>query len=621
MPISQDRTTPARGPSPPRALRLTAPQPRNAGFAVASVPLRTWEQVQIGRISGLEGSLSRPGRGPDEAGHPGGPDPLANPGRGGTLLDPPAAVPAAPFADLAAIVEASPDVIYRADRAGRLIYLNPSGRKALGIEVGADLGGHTLASLHGPGDRATLRERVLPMALRDGTWTGFLGIRLPDGRDLPASLAFQAHRDADGNLQSYSAIFRDLSDASGRIAEAERARERAEADAQAKSELLARLGHELRTPLTSILGFAEYLVRAEELGSPATDRLDCLNLVRRNGFCLVELLDDMLDLSRIELGNLVPVTSACSPLAIAEDVAALLSRRAEEKGLRLEIAASDTLPGLVETDPLRVRQILINLVGNAIKFTEAGSVRIELSLAVRGGPGAPLALMVEVADTGPGLTPEQVARLGELFYQGDPGRPRDELGGTGLGLAISWQLAHRLGGSIDVTSTPGLGSRFRLTVPVRDPESAIDAVPVSGAGEVAFGDVRLDCRILLAEDVPSSRRAIAVCLEMAGAEVVAVGNGLDAVEAALSAERSGMPFDVVLLDIQMPVLDGPGAIRSLRHQGYARPVIVLTAESSRQDHSEYADLGCDGCVSKPVDWAELIGLIREHTGRREGGVR
>ncbi len=603
-------TSAQKSPSPARGNPL-ARGPHAAGDR-PFMPLRAWEcdpSPQVSRPSRLDAALSRPGPDPDAPEGPATGDASVAAPRIHTAppVAEPAPPPTVPADDLAAIVEASTDLIYRSDPAGRLVYLNRAGRSALGLGPGDPLDGLTLTSLHSPEDSATLRDRILPVAIRDGSWSGDLGVALADGAVLHASLALQAHRDASGSLRGFSATLRDHSAWMGRIARAEEAKATAEAESRAKIDLLARMSHELRTPLTSILGFVDYLIGAEEAGKPAVDRPECLNLIRRNGFYLVDLLNDLLDLSKLELGTLVPVRSACSPLAVAGEVAALLGRRASEKQLSLDVMAIGPLPDALETDPLRLRQILINLVGNAVKFTERGGVRVELGLECQGPAER---LRVDVIDTGPGLTADQVARLGEAFYQGDPARPRDELGGTGLGLSICRQLAERLGGTIEVESEPGRGSRFRLLIPVSRPGETT-AELAGGPGLAAFGEAGLDCRILLAEDVASSRRAISACLELAGAEVVAVGNGRDAVEAALAAERAGTPFDVVLLDIQMPVVDGPGAVRALRDRGYARAILALTADASGPDRREYLALGCDGCVSKPIDWNILMKMIRE----------
>ena len=391
----------------------------------------------------------------------------------------------------------------------------------------------------------------------------------------------------------------------------------AEVANRAKSEFLANMSHEIRTPMTAILGYADLL--AGQLEDPS--HLDALDIIRRNGAHLLNVVNDILDLSKIEAGKLRVERRACSPAAILADVVSLLRVRADGKGLALKLEFAGPMPEAVWTDSARLRQILLNLVGNAIKFTEIGDVRVVARLA-RGDAPQPK-LVCEVVDTGIGMTTEQVENLFRPFQQADASTSR-KFGGTGLGLAISKRLAEFLGGDITATSQPGRGSTFVLTIDpgslngvalLDHPSEAI----VAPATSPAAGDAqtRLSCRILLAEDGVDNKRFISFLLTKAGAEVTTVENGREALETALAAlpgrgrrcDDPRAPFDVILMDMQMPVMDGYQATRRLREEGYTGPIIALTAHAMADDRQKCLDVGCDDYAAKPIDRARLLNVI------------
>ena len=401
----------------------------------------------------------------------------------------------------------------------------------------------------------------------------------------------------------------------------------AEAANRAKSEFLANMSHEIRTPLTAILGFSE-LLGGEMLGCTTCDkhwgcttRVRCrehVDTVTANGQYLLSIINDILDLSKVEAGRLEVESVRTSPCEIIAEVASLARVRVEAKGLKFELEFGGPIPEYVQTDPTRLRQVLINLVGNAVKFTEIGSVHLVTSLVDAGGP-RPM-LQFDVVDTGIGMTPPQVARLFQPFAQADTSTTR-RFGGTGLGLAISKRLVELLGGEIAVVETkPGCGTRVRVTVAtgpltgvmiLDDPRSAV--VVKSAARQtstVAKPDESLHCRILLAEDGPDNQRLIAHVLRKAGADVAVVENGQLAVDAAMEALNTSDPFDVILMDMQMPVMDGYAATRTLRQRGYEGPVIALTAHAMAEDRQRCLASGCSEYASKPINRSELIETIR-----------
>ena len=364
----------------------------------------------------------------------------------------------------------------------------------------------------------------------------------------------------------------------------------AEASNRAKSEFLANMSHEIRTPMTAILGFSELL--AESITD--SRHLDMIGTVKLNGEHLLQIINDILDLSKIEAGKLDVECSPCSPCQVLADVVAMMDVRAKKKGLDLRLEYEGTIPRTIQSDPTRLRQILINLAGNAVKFTSSGEVRLvaRLSESESGSPK----LEVDVIDTGVGMTDEQVGRLFVPFQQADTSTTR-KYGGTGLGLAISKRLAQSLGGDIVVESDLGRGSKFTMTVdtgPLEGVEFAEDPtevkVSLAPTDHPAVQDSLVNCRVLLAEDGSDNRRLISLLLKKAGVEVEQAENGLAAHDLAMNSQAEGTPFDVILMDMQMPIMDGYEATRRLRDAGYAGPVIALTAHAMSHRPGEVS--GC-----------------------------
>jgi CheY-like chemotaxis protein len=276
------------------------------------------------------------------------------------------------------------------------------------------------------------------------------------------------------------------------------------------------------------------------------------------------------------------------------------------------------LPERIRTDCLRLRQILVNLVGNAIKFTEVGGVR----LAVRGDPDGRPTARFDVVDTGIGMSGEQIAGLFQPFSQADASAHRC-FGGTGLGLAISKRLAAMLGGDITVASEPGKGSTFSLSIAAGSPDDAepIPAADTQADAKPPRGDMShaLNCRILLAEDGPDNQILITHLLRNAGAEVSVADNGRIALDLALAADRSGRAFDVILMDIQMPVMDGFEATRRLRDAGYRGPIVALTAHAMTSDRQKCLEAGCDDYTTKPIQRAALLACLAKYASVCEKG--
>ncbi|NLX24198.1 MAG: response regulator [Phycisphaerae bacterium] len=407
--------------------------------------------------------------------------------------------------------------------------------------------------------------------------------------------------------------------------ELEQATVRSEAANRAKSEFLANMSHEIRTPMAAILGYAELISE----GCPsqcAFGRIELPNAmatIRRNGSHLLSLINDILDLSKIEAERMTLEQSACSPHEIAAEVLSIVRVRAEAKKLSFDIEFMGPIPETIQTDPLRLRQILVNLLGNAIKFTETGGVRLVVRLD---GEESEPRLQFDVIDTGVGMTAEQCARIFQPFGQADASVTR-QFGGSGLGLVISKRLANLLGGDVVlVESEPGLGTRFRATVAtgalagVGMLEGGVNAEVVTTRDQavVAPRPVKAESKaldglhILLVEDGPDNQRLVAHLLSRAGASVELADNGRIGLEKALAVFRSGSVFDVILMDMQMPEMDGYEATRRLRSAGYPGLIIALTAHAMAEDRARCLKAGCDDYASKPIDKHVLMEMVHKH---------
>ncbi len=367
---------------------------------------------------------------------------------------------------------------------------------------------------------------------------------------------------------------------------------------QAKSQFLANMSHEMRTPLAAILGFTELVLDEPAIAALPAERLQDLKAVKRNGEHLRQLINDLLDLSKIEAGKMQMEAIPCSPLEIARDVAELVRPLTLGRDLAVEVRASG-VPDQVMCDPTRFRQVLINLMGNAVKFTPGGSVRLELRYEAAPGAGR---LTADVTDTGIGMTPGQMEGLFQPFTQADSSTTR-RFGGTGLGLAVSRRLAELMGGTLTAESRHGQGSRFTLSLPARAVKAATEAARQEGVTG------RPPCRALVVDDARDMRRLMSALLEKAGDRVEQAENGQLALERVAEAGAAGRGYDLVLLDMQMPVLDGYDTARRLRASGVRAPIIALTANNMPGDRERCLEAGCDAFVPKPIDRRELMATV------------
>ncbi|MBX3402137.1 MAG: response regulator [Phycisphaeraceae bacterium] len=389
--------------------------------------------------------------------------------------------------------------------------------------------------------------------------------------------------------------------------ELERACDAADQANRAKSTFLANISHEIRTPMTAILGYADLLLDRADISS---DARDFAGVIKRNGEHLLTLLNDVLDLSKIEAGRMSVERLPCAPSDLVDDVVSLMRPRIAARGIEISVAHDPDAPRHLMLDPTRTRQILLNLVGNAIKFTHAGRIDVR-TWFTRDNPTGDSArgrLHVAIRDTGIGIRPEHIGHLFEPFMQADESMSR-RFGGTGLGLPVSLRLAHLMDGDILVESEPGVGSTFTLVVraePCTEP-AATSPRQINPSNTTA-PHAALIGRILFAEDGADNQRLIGFHLKKAGATVHFAANGQEACDMLLAAAKTAEPFDLVLMDMQMPLLDGYEATRRLRAAGFSTPIIALTAHAMADDRRRCLDAGCDDYLTKPINRDQLLSV-------------
>jgi len=373
----------------------------------------------------------------------------------------------------------------------------------------------------------------------------------------------------------------------------------------AKSKFLANMSHEIRTPLTSIIGFAETLGDA---GQDPEDLAHAAESIKRSGNHLYEIINDVLDISKIEAGQVELEVLETSPTAIVLEVAAILEERIRKKGLKFRSNYYFPLPKLIITDPTRLRQILLNLVGNAIKFTQQGIICINTYYLAD-----ERMMKFEVSDTGIGMSSDVLAKVFEPFAQANKSTTR-KFGGTGLGLSISKQLTEKMGGDLVCESIQGVGSTFTATISIGEiqgPELIYEASEIQSATSVTSTESsrnkKYTGKILLAEDTEENQKLIALHLRKSGVQVEVVDDGKQAVEAALNGE-----FDLVFMDMQMPVMGGVEAIKMLRHAGFDKPIVALTANTSQADKDVCMDAGANGFISKPINFEMFYAVLDDY---------
>lgn len=457
-----------------------------------------------------------------------------------------------------------------------------------------------------PNDRDTVREQAKNAGENETPYEAEFRIVLPDGsiRWL-AGLGSRVRGVQDNSIHMVGVNY-DITARKQLEEDLSAAIRVADRSSRAKSEFLANMSHEIRTPLTVILGYVDILSRR----TTDPDQLECVETIGRNGNFLLEVVNDVLDLSKIEAGKVEIHRSRFRTDEFLVDVIDLIKIRANNKGLALELDFDGSICETIESDPKRLRQILFNLLGNAIKFTEAGKITLAVKLLKD-----QRLLQLKVIDTGIGIAPEQQTRIFSPYAQAE-GSDREHTEGSGLGLVITRRLARMLGGGIRVESEVGKGSTFTVTVSTGD----LTAVPLVEPkierltrSQVQKSNRQLDCTALVVDDRREVLFLAQRFIEEAGGTVSTACDGQQAVELVNQAKGEGKSFDIIVMDMEMPVLDGFQATEHLRQSGYDGPIVALTAHAIEGYAEKCRACGCDDYITKPISRELLIETVARYT--------
>ena len=508
---------------------------------------------------------------------------------------------------LQALLDSTAEGIYGLDTDGRCTFVNQAALSLLGYEDAKEVIGKSMHSLihHTNADGLPYPKESCPIyrACRYGseaeTKDDLYWRR--NGSSFPVSFSAKPVV-LDGTLAGAVVNFTDETEQKAAAAELIQARKAADAANRAKSAFLANMSHEIRTPLSAILSFAELL----EISTREEQNQANVDAIKRNGLHLLSIVNDILDLSKIEAEQLEIHLEPINVQTLMGDIGSVMGGRAHSKNLELGFCFSTPVPEEVLSDPVRLRQILFNLIGNAIKFTEAGRVDVDLSWQEPD-------LTFAVRDTGIGIADTQLAALFEAFHQAD-GTIERRYGGTGLGLSISKRLVEMLDGTISVESELGEGSTFTLSLPVqtdRDVE-LIDSLPSltteaeTGSETPIFGMLAEQPRILIADDQPDVRESLQQLLTISGAVVDTVADGFEVRDRVTGSDH---PYDIFLLDLEMPGLTGLETLRHLRSMGVTTPVVAVTAQAMRGERKKALQAGFDAFLAKPVEQKSLVEVL------------
>lgn len=518
------------------------------------------------------------------------------------------------------LLDSTAEGVIGLDREGICTFVNQSSVKLLGCDTESDLLGTTICPyVHQPNEQGEFDCDICDsFATGEAIHSDQSVFARKDGSQFPVEYwSYPVH--ADGELAGAVVTFYDIRERRDAEQQLRETRLAAESANHAKSRFLANMSHELRTPLSAILGFADILL----VELQQEQHRQRVTTIKTNGSYLLELLNDILDLSKIEAGKLSIHPEQVDLPALLTDVVTLMRVRSDAKDLPLKFSFLSEIPRRVETDPRRLRQVLVNLVGNAIKFTSLGEV--SLTAHVGSGTDGTPRLVMEVRDTGIGIDADDLSLIFKPFAQADKQQPL-AAGGTGLGLSISQLLAHEMGGEIEVESIRGMGSSFRFTIPLADSSSATvppqEDVLCTNLPEKKQPEPLQDRlhgrRILVADDRRDIRHVAEFFLKQGGAEVLLAENGELAVQLVKAELAQGNQLDLVLMDMQMPKKDGYQATRELIGLGHRLPIIALTAAAMKGERERCLQAGCRDYLTKPIDGETLVAVCAKNLAFDQG---
>ncbi|MFO1045276.1 MAG: PAS domain S-box protein [Planctomycetaceae bacterium] len=524
-------------------------------------------------------------------------------------------------ARLQAIFDSEPECVKLISPDCRLIDINPAGLRLIDASSIHQVLNQDVSQLVAPEYRDAFRKSLEEVFAGRTTTTEFEIVGLAGTRRWMEQYAVGLKDPVDPTrIVQMLAVARDITDRRRTEIELARARLKAESANNAKSEFLANMSHEIRTPLTAILGYTNLLT--DESSDPLSPerKSEAIETIRQAGEHLLTVVNDILDLSKIEAGQMLVEQIETSFPDLVRSVDSLMRPRAVAKGLWLKVICETPIPCRIVTDPTRLRQILMNLLGNSIKFTEQGGITLRFNATAE---CEKTRLAVSFEDTGIGMSPGQAERLFAAFAQGDSTVTR-KYGGTGLGLVICQRLARLLGGDVQLVRTQsGLGSIFTASVIVEHVAGSgviedLNSLSAPVNRELTVQQIRLQGRVLLAEDSRDNQVLISFLLRRAGAEVDIAENGLVALEMIEKASLNGIRYELLLTDMQMPEMDGYSLAQHLRTSGSTLPIIALTAHAMAEDRKKCTDAGCDDYASKPIDKSILLSLCDKWIGRIGG---